>query len=364
MEYMCSCGNISKICFSSFRRGSRCNKCGTKRGSEKQKHSLKYIEQHFKDHDCKLLEKEYINSGVNMKYICSCGNISKISFDNFKNGKRCRKCSGCEKYTLKYVKQYFEDNNYKLLEDNYKDADTKMKYECSSGHIGEITFSSFKQGHRCSQCFGNKKHTLEYTKQYFKDEGCELLETEYINNSTLMKYICNCENISKICFNHFKDGCRCEKCAINKRKKTMIKKYGVACFPNKSYSKESQKLFDAIYDKLSKKQKKKTYYATLNKEFEIGYKNKYFKYDYVNSKFKKVIEYNGSVWHPLPHLNDDDIGWFAFDKNKTAKEARDYEKIKYEGLEKRGYQILTVWDHELHKDLDTLVEKCLDFLVT
>lgn len=62
-------------------------------------------------------------------------------------------------------------------------------------------------------------------------------------------------------------------------------------------------------------------------------------------------------------MKDSAKNWFVYNINKTAKEARDYEKIKYEGLKKRGYQILTVWDYELHKDLDTLVEKCLDFLV-
>ena len=104
----------------------------------------------------------------------------------------------------------------------------------------------------------------------------------------------------------------------------------------------------------------------MNEEFVITYNNQCFKYDYVNSKSKKVIEYNGSAWHAIPNLKNSDINWHAIDKTKTAGEARAYEKIKYEGLEKRGYKILTVWDYEAkkHLDFDTLVQKCLDFLTT
>jgi len=108
----------------------------------------------------------------------------------------------------------------------------------------------------------------------------------------------------------------------------------------------------------------KIYFASLNREFTIRYNNKYFKYDFVSSKLKKAIEYNGFNFHPKLNQVDNEIGWCAFHPNKTVKEAREYERIKYEGLEKRGYKILTVWDYDLHKDLNTLVKKCLDFLLS
>ena len=180
-----------------------------------------------------------------------------------------------------------------------------------------------------------------------------------------MEYICNCGNISKINFRDFKLGHRCEKCLKERRIQTMMERYGAPYFISGcGYSKESQILFDAIYERLNKKQKKKTYYATLNKEFGVNYDGKWFSYDYVNSKSKKAIEYNGQIWHPQPHQKNNEIGWFALDKNKTVKKSRNYEKIKYAGLKKRGYQILTVWDYELHKNFDTLVQKCLVFLTT
>ena len=419
MKYICNCGNVSEISFNHFQLGSRCNKCGNKKIKEKLKFTLEYVRQCFEDGGCILMEEEYINCMTLMRYECICGNISKISFSNLKKGQRCNKCgikkrSKKRKFTLEFVKQCFEDGGCILLEEEYKGANTKMKYRCECGDINEISFSDFKQGKRCMKCGVKKtakkqKFTFEYVYNCFKEEGCELLETEYKGANILMKYRCSCGNVREICFGRFRQGGRCWKCGVVKRAEIQkhslkyVKQYfldnncellekeyvdsntkmryrcscgniseitfskfrsGRRCkkCANPGYSKESQKLFDSIYDKLNKKQKDRTYYATLNHEFGIRFQNKYFKYDYVNSKSKKAIEYNGSKFHPIPTLKDSAKKWFIYNINKTAKEARNYEKIKYEGLEKRGFQILTVWDYELHKDFDTLVQKCLKFL--
>jgi len=372
MKYKCKCGNISEIRFDDFKQGRRCMKCGIENRAKKRKHSFEYIYSCFEDEGCKLLEKEYKNNRVKMRYICSCGNINEITFNSFRDGIRCNKCSERRRrrrMTFEEIYDCFKEEECILLEKEYKSNSTKMLYKCSCGDVNKITFANFQNGKRCKKCGIKKrsesnKFTLKFVYNYFKEQRCELLEKEYINSQTLMRYICNCGNISEITFNNFKTGQRCKKCSKERRTQTMMERYGVPYFINGcGYSKESQKLFDAIFEKLNTKQKNKTYYATLNKEFGVNYDGKWFNYDYVNSKSKKVIEYNGQIWHPQLYQKNNEIGWFALDKNKTVKEARDYEKIKYEGLKKRGYQILTVWDYELHKDLDTLVQKCLDFLV-
>ena len=73
-----------------------------------------YVKQYFEDHECELLEEEYVNNNTKMKYKCVCGNESEIIFGSFQQGKRCIKCGGKEKHIFKYVKQYFLDNNCEL----------------------------------------------------------------------------------------------------------------------------------------------------------------------------------------------------------------------------------------------------------
>lgn len=58
-----------------------------------------------------------------------------------------------------------------------------------------------------------KRLPFEEVSDYFKAEGCQLLEKYYINNRYKMKYRCKCGNISKIIFADFKSGKRCKKCA-------------------------------------------------------------------------------------------------------------------------------------------------------
>ena len=126
-----------------------------------------------------------------------------------------------KKHTLEYIKGYFEEQGCELLEKEYKGSRIKMKYRCSCGDISKMSFGNFKAGYRCKRCGYKKsrekqKLMLKYIKNYFEEHKCVLLETEYINCKTKMRYICNCKNINKISFSNFQKGRRCKKCGIEK----------------------------------------------------------------------------------------------------------------------------------------------------
>jgi len=221
MKYKCCCGDINKINFANFRQGRKCRKCGTKKTIQKTKHSFNYVYNYFKKHNCELLETKYKNNHTVMNYRCNCGNKSTITFGNFKNGKRCNRC-GCKrrgetkKFKLEYVRQFFKDNDCELLEQEYKDNKSKMKYKCKCGNISTIRFAEFIKGNRCRKCSGCEKYNFKYVKKYFQDNSCKLLEQKYINNATKMTYECKCGNISTIRFADFKRGMRCRKCGFDK----------------------------------------------------------------------------------------------------------------------------------------------------
>lgn len=168
MEYRCNCGNISKISFSCFRRGHRCRNCGNKRIQEGLSYAYKEVREYFLNKDCELLEGTYINNRTEMNYRCECGDISQITFDSFKRGSRCAKCGGNEKLTLEYVYNCFKGQGCELLEKEYKNRNMKMKYRCSCGDINKITFSNFKQGRRCKKC-GIAKISGDNNYKWIKD---------------------------------------------------------------------------------------------------------------------------------------------------------------------------------------------------
>ncbi len=180
---------------------------------------FKDVKKYFEDHDCELFETEYVNAHTKMRYRCKCGNKKcKISFDSFKRGSRCMECSGKKKLIFKDVKQYFEDHDCELFETEYINNSTKMRYRCICGNTKcKISFKDFKTGRRCIKCSGKEKHTFKFVQKYFEDHDCKLLATEYINSRTPMKYECDCGNDEcKICFNSFSNGRRCNKCAIER----------------------------------------------------------------------------------------------------------------------------------------------------
>lgn len=121
------------------------------------KYSFEEVKNYFENYGCYILDSEYKNCHTKLKYRCICGEIWETSFSGFKYGQRCKRCR-YEKTSLRFrlnysfVKDYFKDHNCELLEDEYKNAHIKMKYKCNCGDISYISFDSFKQGNRCKSC--------------------------------------------------------------------------------------------------------------------------------------------------------------------------------------------------------------------
>ena len=115
LNYICSCGSKSKVTLSSFLQGSRCKKCGIDK-MKKSKFDIKKVSKLFKDSGCVLLD-EYKKSSIPMRYICSCGNESKISWNNFSKGRRCRECGLAKRSKENH---YCWNKDRKKHEDNLK----------------------------------------------------------------------------------------------------------------------------------------------------------------------------------------------------------------------------------------------------
>jgi len=300
----------------------------------KSKYSYEFVYNYFKEHDCLLLSETYINANTKVEYQCPCGNISEIKFKDFLYAKGQTRCSTCayKKSLNTKIKNGTlitgEIKRKKTLLERYgvdsplKNNDIKHKREQTNLSRYGVKNISQSPAIREKQKKGLKdKYGFEYTMQI---------------PSVKEKY-----------------------------KQTLLNKHGV---PSLAYlscccSKESQKLFWEIHNKLSKVVKDKSHFAELNAEFVIGPVPEYFKYDFVNSILHKCIEYNGYNFHPRPDQQDDEINWKAFHPNTTVKEAREYENKKLKAIENRGYTVLVVWDYEFHKDFNSLVNKCMNFLM-
>lgn len=110
-NYICECGNASKITLSSFLRGRRCMKC-----SGNAKHTLEQVKEIFKANGCEFLDNYFKDNKFRHNFICECGNVGKLCLLDVRRGCRCKKCShGGFKGSLPgYVYLLQRPNQYKI----------------------------------------------------------------------------------------------------------------------------------------------------------------------------------------------------------------------------------------------------------
>lgn len=172
-------------------RKSGCPKCKTIKVSDFHKHKYEYIESFFKKEGCQLLSENYLNSNSKLKYICTCRNISMITFNNFKNGQRCGNCKGdrTSKTQRKHISELAlelqsYDCNLIEQETDYINSESKITYFCKCGKKISKIRNTAKKSPYCSDCTtqitskGEKKVSealnklrVTYLKQV-KEERC------------------------------------------------------------------------------------------------------------------------------------------------------------------------------------------------
>lgn len=303
LKYRCSCGEEAEIFFPNFQKGQRCMNC-----SGNKRYSFEYAKKYFEKNDCKLLGTQYKNNKTPMKYMCHCGNIAVITFDSFKNGgARCMNCSGSLKYEFQYVKQCFEENNCVLLEISYKNARAPMKYICKCGTNSSTSFNHFRNGVRCINCSGKKKHELEDVQKYFEKNKCVLLEETYKNSWTAMAYICNCGETATISFSNFKRGHRCSFCK-NKTERLV-----------KNFLEENNSI-------------------VCQAKFEWCKAKRHLPFDFFLEKFKIIIEVDG-----LQHFKQV-MNW------QSPEETLKIDKLKSSLALKNGYSVIRISQEDVFND--------------
>lgn len=119
------------------------------------------VREYISQYQLATSETEYINMHTKMKFICACGNEFVTNFNRVvrDNKTTCLKCSHDKlrrerSFSYEFVKKYIEENGCKLLECEYINANTKIKVECGCGNVYTTTFHSFKDNnkYRCDIC--------------------------------------------------------------------------------------------------------------------------------------------------------------------------------------------------------------------
>ncbi|WP_413304429.1 HNH endonuclease signature motif containing protein [Bacillus sp. 1P10SD] len=199
LSALCSKGHTVSITWDAFKNGRRCAKCS------KRKVTIEDVKEHACSVGYELISNNYINAKVNLIFRCPKGHTFPMTWNNFKNnGRRCPDCQGLRRWSYEEVKAYFNERGYLLLSKTYKNVNQKLKFLCPEGHKSVTTFNKFKNAeHGCDYCGGSKRLTLKFVRNLFKKEGLNLLEDEYMNAGTPMKFECTCGNIDTVTYRRF-----------------------------------------------------------------------------------------------------------------------------------------------------------------
>ncbi|MCK5019701.1 MAG: hypothetical protein KAS32_21765 [Candidatus Peribacteraceae bacterium] len=285
-----------------YHRKHRCKKCN--------KHTVEFVRGKFNTEGYTLLEKEYINSTVKMKYSCSNGHTNLMTWNNWRNGSRC---PNCVKTSYSKVVEGFKRKGYKVLskEEEYTFAKFKFRFICPAGHSSSMNWYNFKRGCLCGLCAPNAKKNIEEVREAFLLRGYILLSSIYIQEHGDLNFICPNGHKYSITWSNFKKGQDCAKCGIN-------------------VSKVSQEWLDSLNT------------SALEREYYV--KDLKIRVDGFDPTTNTVYEFLGDYWHGNPEV------YCREDINLRNKKSfghlykKTFDRLRL--LEKAGYKIIYIWEKD------------------
>ena len=209
LKYICPEGHIGAMIWNNWKNGHGCLEC-----SGNKKHTIEFVKSEFEKKGWICTSDEYINNSTLLSYICSNGHEGSITWSSWQQEIGCSICVGVKKLTIEFVKSEFEKEGWICTSDEYINSYSKLNYICPEGHHGSITWLNWSQGNRCPICSGVKKLTIEFVKSEFEKKGWVCTSEEYVSNTAPLKYICSEGHCGSITWTHWNRGVGCSACAV------------------------------------------------------------------------------------------------------------------------------------------------------
>lgn len=310
IKIKCDKGHTTEMQWDNFMQGKNCKYC-----ANNVAFTYKEVKEYIESFGYELLSEEYKNE--NKKILINNKNCNHepylTTFSVFKRGCRCPKCgiikrAESHKYSYEEIKEYIELFNYELLSENYNGNKGYLILKCPNGHEYTVTFSNFKnQSQRCPYCYGNAKYTIEEVREYIESFGYELLSKEYKGSNSPLIIKCPQGHVTDtITYSRFKLGCRCKKCADEKRGDNKKLSYEEV----KGYIESFEyKLLSTEYEKSNKKlliqcnKKHEPYLASWN-DFQQGCRCPYCNESKGEKRIEEFLNINNISYIPQYRFKD------------------------------------------------------------
>lgn len=229
-----------------------------------------------------------------------------------------------------YTTTYWENNG--LSVEDAKEKVSEIQRENSNRRHAKSTQEDYKR-------------VSPYVMEYYLNLGLDEEEARIQRNEFYSKSSCLTEDFYTSKYGQEIGLAKFRK-RYSKRKNTMIEKYGQYVISSGRKSKSSTEFFAVLTKDLVDIGLDKQRIIggdVTEKEFtrtDFDRERTYF-YDYVLLDQKLIIEYNGLYWHAR---EGNEENWNS--NIKTFDESIEYDKIKKNFIEEKGYVIIYVWEDE------------------
>jgi hypothetical protein len=159
---------------------------------------------------------------------------------HLKKGHGCPKCSNKAKLSMDDAKNKAESNGGQCLSKIYKNANSKMDWQCKDGHEWSTTLGSVNNGSWCPICVNIS------SRQWCKQDAVitantnngSFLSEEFTNRGTTYLWQCHKEHKFKMSFDAVLKDRWCPKCKYKKENKvrSVLELITGKAFPQKSPS--------------------------------------------------------------------------------------------------------------------------------
>ena len=211
-QWKCDRGHIWTTTPSSISSGNWCPKCAIKKSAEKRKADFGEILLIIKRKKGVCLQSEYVNSKTKLKIKCSDGHIWETLQSNLKKGHWCPACANQERLTIEDLKSIAKTRKGKCLSETYINANTPLLWQCQKGHKWLAPAGRIKAGSWCLKCSGSAKLTLLTFQEIAIKRGGKCLSKAYKNANSKLEWECSNGHKWMARANHVKRGSWCPTC--------------------------------------------------------------------------------------------------------------------------------------------------------
>jgi hypothetical protein len=146
---------------------------------------------------------------------CHRESIQKLKASSLKGKKPRLWGPGNRVHTIEEMQQIAQSKGGLCLSSDYNGGKLLL-WQCEKAHQWEAPATSILKGRWCSFCAGYKIH-IEWILQRAKEKEGVCLSTEYINNTTLLRFKCKFGHTFNTSAHSLRAGSWCHTCAINFR---------------------------------------------------------------------------------------------------------------------------------------------------